>query len=37
MKRGIKQMIETLEYIASRNQKTVKHDETWGLIKEHLT
>jgi hypothetical protein len=30
IKRAIKQMIETLEFIASRNQRIDKHEEVWG-------
>jgi hypothetical protein len=36
IKREIKQMINTLEYIASRNQKLEKHDDIWRNIVEHL-
>jgi hypothetical protein len=33
---GIKQIIETLKYIAGRNQRLMKHEEAWGTIIESL-
>ena len=36
VKREIKQMINTLEYIASRNQKLEKHDDKWRTIIDNL-
>jgi hypothetical protein len=37
IKAAIKNMLETLSFIADKNHKTTKHNQTWGKIIEHLT
>jgi hypothetical protein len=33
---AIKRMIETMNFIAIRNGKSLKHNNTWGAISEHI-
>jgi hypothetical protein len=37
IRREIEQMISTLEYIASRNHKLARHEETWKRIADYLS